>query len=204
MKILPNIQKKPAAQTGSQQSGFSGATDVAEMKNGRVGSVLRIRSVCHQWLKFIPTALRLGVAAVSLLLALTAAAQQYAVPWFKIAGGGAMQSTGGVFALSGTIGQLDAGRVASTNDHYRLESGFWGIAVQQAGFPSLSVTQQSTNAVLSWITPETGFIVQFTTNLTPSTVWTDLGPATSTNGTTNAVAVPFDDAERAFFRLRRK
>ena len=108
-----------------------------------------------------------------------------------------------MYALSGTIGQLDAGRVASTNDHYRLESGFWGIAVQQAGFPSLSVTQQSTNAVLSWITPETGFIVQFTTNLTPSTVWTDLGPSTSTNGTTNAVAVPFDDAERAFFRLRR-
>ena len=147
--------------------------------------------------------LRLSVAAVSLLLALTAAAQ-YAIPWHSIDGGGATApSTGGVYALSGTIGQVDAGRVARRNDHYRLESGFWGIAVQQAGFPSLSVTQQSTNAVLSWITPETGFIVQFTTNLTPSTVWTDLGPATSTNGTTNAVAVPFDDAERAFFRLRR-
>jgi hypothetical protein len=147
-------------------------------------------------------ALRLCVSAV-FLFALTAAAEQYAIEWYKIAGGGGMQSTGGVYSLSGTIGQADAGRVASTNDYYRLEGGFWGIAVQQAGFPSLLISQQDTNAVLSWVTPETGFIVQFTTNLTPATVWIDLGPATSTNGTTNAVAVPFDDAVRAFFRLRR-
>jgi len=148
------------------------------------------------------TALRFVVSAVC-LLALSSSAQQYAIPWFKIAGGGGMQSTGGVYTLSGTIGQADAGRVASASDHYRLEGGFWGIAVQQAGFPSLLITQQDTNAVLRWETLETGFVVQFTTNLTPDTVWTDLGPSTSTNGTTNAVAIPFDDATRAFFRLRR-
>ena len=39
----------------------------------------------------------------------------YAIPWFKIAGGGGMQSTGGVYALSGTIGQIDTGRTSASN-----------------------------------------------------------------------------------------
>ncbi len=139
------------------------------------------------------------------LLTLAASAQQYAVPWFKIAGGGATApSTGGVYTLSGTIGQVDAGRVASTNGAYRVESGYWAIAIQQLGYPQLSVTQVDTNAVLSWITAEPGMILQVTTNLTtPATTWNDLGTATATNGTTNLLAVPLSDAERAFFRLRR-
>ncbi|MBI3881948.1 MAG: hypothetical protein HY301_18040 [Verrucomicrobia bacterium] len=80
----------------------------------------------------------------------------YAIPWFKIAGGGATApSTGGVYTLSGTIGQPDAGRVATTNDSFRLEGGFWGIAVQQAGYPVLTLTRSGTNAFVTWVTAET-------------------------------------------------
>jgi len=53
--------------------------------------------------------------AVTLCLALCcgleprAAAQSYSIDWFTIDGGGGM-STGGVFSVSGTIGQPDAAR----------------------------------------------------------------------------------------------
>jgi hypothetical protein len=46
-------------------------------------------------------------------------------------------------------------------------------------------------------------IVQVSTNLSAPAPWNDLGTATATNGTTNLLAVPFSDAARAFFRLRR-
>ena len=42
------------------------------------------------------------------LFALAAPAQQYSIDWYKIAGGGGT-STGGTYAVSGTIGQHDAG-----------------------------------------------------------------------------------------------
>src|ERR1041385_4686000 len=93
------------------------------------------------------------------LIAFNAAAQQYAIPWFKIAGGGGMQSTGGVYALSGTIGQTDAGRVAYTNA-YRIEGGFWAIAIQQLGYPPLNITRADTNYFVSWQTIEPGLILQ--------------------------------------------
>lgn len=125
----------------------------------------------------------------------------YAIPWFKIAGGGAMQSTGGPYALSGTIGQADAGRVASTG--YRIEGGFWGIAVQQLGYPVLNITGSGTNALVSWVTAETGFILQNTTNLATPTAWTDTGLSPAVFGTTNIVTVPLNPAVKSFYRLRR-
>jgi hypothetical protein len=139
---------------------------------------------------------------VAILLVANASAQ-YAIPWFKIAGGGAMQSTGGIYTLSGTIGQVDAGRVASTNDSVRLESGFWGIAIQQAGYPVLNITQSGTNALVAWVTAETGFILQSVTNLATPTAWADTGLAPVVSSSTNVVIVPLNPAVKTFFRLRR-
>ena len=143
--------------------------------------------------------------AVMLFVSLVAPlhAQQFALPWFKIAGGGTMQNTGGVYQLSGTIGQPDAGRVASTNGTYRLEGGFWGIAIQQTGFPKLAITRAGTNALVSWITPETGFVLQNATDLATPTQWTDSSFAVAVNGTSHTVSVPLSWAPKAFFRLRR-
>ena len=148
----------------------------------------------------------LATLLVTLILgALTTAAHaqtNYAIPWFKIAGGGAMQSTGGPYALSGTIGQADAGRVASSNA-FRIEGGFWGIAIQQLGYPGLDISRAGTNALVSWITAETGFILQTTTNLATPTAWTDSGLSAAVSGTTNVVISPINPAVKTFFRLRR-
>lgn len=155
--------------------------------------------------RLLPHAVALHLLLLGWMTTPTVAQQQYAIEWFKIAGGGATApSTGGVYALSGTIGQVDTGRVASTNDNYRLEAGFWAIAIQQLGYPDLTITQSGTNALVSWVTAETGLLLQAATDLATPTAWANTGliPAVS-GGVTNTVTVPLNPAQRQFFRLRR-
>jgi hypothetical protein len=57
-----------------------------------------------------------------LTLAPAIQAQPYAIDWWTVGGGGGT-STGGDFALSGTVGQPDAGRMSG--DSYAVEGGFW-------------------------------------------------------------------------------
>lgn len=61
------------------------------------------------------TALLLGVGSLR--------AQSFSIDSFTIAGGGGT-SSGGVFSVSGTIGQPDAGAMSGGN--YSLVGGFWG------------------------------------------------------------------------------
>ena len=87
----------------------------------------------------------------------SASAQNYQIDWYTVDGGGGA-STGGVYAVTGTIGQPDAGRMSGGN--FTIEGGFWGIiaAVQTEGAPFLSVWLAPTNAVvISWAHPSTGF-----------------------------------------------
>src|SRR5207247_6027193 len=58
------------------------------------------------------------------LVAMPSRAQQFAVDWFKISGGGGV-STGAVFGISGTIGQPDAGMM--TGGEFGVVGGFWGF-----------------------------------------------------------------------------
>jgi hypothetical protein len=46
----------------------------------------------------------------------------FAVPWFSIDGGGGTTSTGGVFSVTGTVGQPDAGRLSGGS--FALVGGF--------------------------------------------------------------------------------
>ena len=50
----------------------------------------------------------------------------YSIDWYTIDGGGAMNSSGGSYSLSGSIGQPDAGTLG--NGSYSLVGGFWGGA----------------------------------------------------------------------------
>lgn len=82
---------------------------------------------------------------------------QYSIDWHSIDGGGGT-STGGVYTVSGTIGQPDAGTMSG--GPYTLTGGFWSIvaAVQTPGSPFLTVQLTSTNSVvISWPHPSTGF-----------------------------------------------
>ncbi len=63
----------------------------------------------------------LGMFVVS---AVAASAQaQFAVAWWTVDGGGGA-SSGGLFTLSGTIGQPDAGVLAGGS--FSIQGGFWG------------------------------------------------------------------------------
>ena len=55
--------------------------------------------------------------------AASAFAQTYSIAWYTIDGGGGT-SAGGAFALSGTIGQHDAG-ATMTGGSFALTGGFW-------------------------------------------------------------------------------
>src|SRR4026207_502216 len=89
----------------------------------------------------------------------------YTLNWFTIDGGGGT-STGGVYSLSGTIGQPDAGRLSG--GAYTLEGGFWGIvlAIQQPGAPRLDVRRGTLGSVIiAWPFPSTGFVLEETPTL---------------------------------------
>src|SRR3954454_23873009 len=97
--------------------------------------------------------------SLSFSLSAFAALAQYSIDWFTIDGGGGT-STGGVYSVSGTIGQPDAGAMSGGN--YSLTGGFWSLfAVQMPGAPLLSIALTTTNtALVSWPSPSTGFKLQ--------------------------------------------
>ena len=90
------------------------------------------------------------IIALPSSLCLPARGQDYSINWHKIAGGGGA-STGGSYAVSGTIGQPDAG-AALTGGGYALTGGFWSLisGVQTAGPPNLMVACSANNAIISW------------------------------------------------------
>jgi len=126
----------------------------------------------------------------------TAGLAQYSIDWHTIDGGGGI-STGGVYSVSGTIGQPDAGPTM-TNGQYTLTGGFWALpqAVQAPGAPLLSIAAAGPGfATISW-TPGTGtnWVLQETLSMSP-TNWAD-----SPSGTTNPVVVPATVPSK-FYRL---
>jgi hypothetical protein len=134
----------------------------------------------------------------SCVLAAGAAAQSYAITWSTIDGGGGT-STGGVYSVSGTIGQPDAG-ATMTNGQYSVTGGFWALptAIQTPGAPTLTIGKGAPGfALLSW-TPATGtnWVLQESPSLTAGT-WTN-----SPSGWTNPVTVPATLPTR-FYRLFR-
>ena len=92
-------------------------------------------------------------------------AQQYSIDWYKVAGGGGT-STGGVYAVSGTIGQPDAS-AAMSGGNYSATGGFWSLfAVQTPGAPLLTITYAGNQAIVSWPPSVTGWALQTNTTLT--------------------------------------
>ena len=132
-------------------------------------------------------------------------AQQYSIDWFTIDGGGGT-STGGVYSVSGTIGQPDAGRM--TGASYALDGGFWGFvgATQTPGAPLLSVERIGTSVRVFWPVPATGFVLDETTTLAgnpASTVWGQVPFPYSTNATHISITVPAPMGTK-FYRLRQQ
>ena len=131
----------------------------------------------------------------SLLLSLSAHAQSYSIDWSKVAGGGGT-STGGVYSLSGSIGQPDASN-AMTNGQYSVTGGFWSLyAVQSPGAPTLIITYAGNQAIVSWSPLVTGWTLQTNANLTTGS-WGNYSGQVSNNSVTNS-----PPRGNLFFRLK--
>jgi|ERR1051326_27164 hypothetical protein len=131
---------------------------------------------------------------------LRASAQSYSIDWFTIDGGGGT-STGGVYSVSGTIGQPDAGHMSGGN--FTIDGGFWGIiaAVQSPGAPLLRVFLTATNTVVvAWPAPSTGFSLQQNTNLNAS-VWGSVTNAVNVVGSENQIVIA-PPLGNHFYRLK--
>ncbi len=127
-------------------------------------------------------------------------AQSYSIDWHTIDGGGGT-STGGVYTLSGTIGQHDAGTMSGGN--YTLTGGFWGVvaAIQTPGAPLLRVFYTTTNTVvIAWPNPSTGFTLQQSSDVS-SASWTDVAVPPVVVGEDQQVMVSPPAGSR-FYRLR--
>ena len=105
--------------------------------------------------------LQLTVIALGLSVA-PVRAQNFQVNWSTLDGGGGT-STGGAYAVGGTIGQADAGKL--TGGNYTLVGGFWSV-IQQGGLP-LKIKKRAGQLVLSWPADATGVEVQSATQLAP-------------------------------------
>jgi hypothetical protein len=147
-----------------------------------------------------------GVYAIVIALAVlefavsTVSAQSYAIDWFTIDGGGGT-STGGVYTVSGTIGQPDAGHM--TGGNFTLDGGFWSIiaAVQSPGSPLLRVVRTSTNTVVvAWPAPSTGFSLQQNLDLN-TTAWAGITNSVNVVGSENQIIVAPPVGNR-FYRLK--
>ena len=109
-------------------------------------------------------------------------------------GGGTI--TGGVYSVSGTIGQPDASG-AMTGGGYSVTGGFWSLyAVQTAGAPLLTITYAGNQAIVSWPSAVTGWTLQTNVNLATPTWGNYLGTVVN-NSVTNA-----PPKGNLFFRLK--
>jgi len=132
----------------------------------------------------------------ALLLVTNLHAGAFSIDWHEIAGGGGT-GTGGVYQVTGTIGQHDASGTLN-GGQYSLTSGFWSLVnvVQTPGAPWLSISYLGSQSVVSWSPAVTGWTLQTNANLATS-AWGDyLGPVVN-NRITNSTP-----PGNLFFRLK--
>ena len=154
--------------------------------------------------------MNLRLANIIALVLATAAgiahAQNYAVDWSTVPGGGGT-STAGVYTITGTIGQPDVGRLNSSD--FTIDGGFWSIvaAIQEPGAPLLSVRLTQTNTVVvSWPITWPGFVLLENLDLN-GTNWVQVTtpPVVVVTSQTTAekhVVVPTPIGKR-FYRLKK-
>ena len=75
--------------------------------------------------------LLIGIGLLIVASLVFAQAGDISVPWHRIAGGGGTSRDGAQFALSGTIGQPEAG-VLMEGSTFKLSGGYWGGAAAEA------------------------------------------------------------------------
>ena len=128
----------------------------------------------------------------------TAAAQNYAINWSTIDGGGG-ESSGSDYTIQATIGQPDAGALSGSD--YFLSGGFWHtFETELATQPVLRITRVGPTAVIAWPNPSTGFELQESEML--SGVWSTVSQGPIVVGQEKQVTVSATIGGH-FYRLQR-
>jgi len=124
--------------------------------------------------------------------------QTYSIDWYKVSGGGGA-STGGVYSVSGTIGQHDAGG-PMTGGNYSLTGGFWSLVsvAQTPGAPPLAISHSGTTVTVHW-QAVSGWSLQQNSSVTAPATWSASSGVTTTNGTNYLTLT--SPTGRLFFRL---
>ncbi len=141
-------------------------------------------------------------ASVVFFGSFAAHAQNYAIDWFNISGGGGT-STGSVYSVTGTIGQPDTG--ISSGGNYTLEGGFWSIiaTIQTPGAPFLKVKRAGNTVEISWASANTsGFLLEETGSAAGTIIWASVSASVTVVNNENVVTVPANP-DLHFYRLRK-
>jgi hypothetical protein len=150
--------------------------------------------------RYAGLALLLGFILLHSSFCLRVQGQSYSIDWYKIAGGGGT-STGGIYQVSGTIGQPDAG-AAMSGGQFSVTGGFWSLisVLQTAGLPNLTISHSDNSVTVSW--PNTGSsTLQQNANLANSAGWATSGYSITTANGTNSITIT-SPAGNLFFRLQ--
>jgi hypothetical protein len=128
------------------------------------------------------------------------AAQQYAIDWSVVSGGGGT-ATGGQYSVSGSVGQPATDTVSGGN--YVLTGGFWSFAapIQMPGAQLLSIKRSGANLLVSWPSPSTGFGLEQNSSL-GTTSWTSVAQIPNDDGFTKSIIVTASSSQ-TFYRLRK-
>jgi hypothetical protein len=123
----------------------------------------------------------------------------YSIDWSKVSGGGG-SSTGGVYTVSGTIGQHDSGG-PMVGGNFSLTSGFWSLlsVVQTPGAPRLFISHSSTVVTIYWQNVS-GWTLQQNSSVTSPSGWSASDGVTTSSGT-NYLNLSSPTGS-LFFRLR--
>lgn len=122
----------------------------------------------------------------------------FTLDWFTVDGGGTLMS-GGDFALHGTTGQTDTGRVTLAGGTQLVKSGFWAFDFTDPAstVPTLRLELSGVSDVLlSWHPETPGFALQQSLTLLPAS-WNNISAAPE-----NPVTLPIGGTN-AFFRLHK-
>ncbi len=142
------------------------------------------------------------VLAVGLLLVFVAQAQ-VAIDWHTLDDGGGT-STGGIYEISGTIGQSDAGATIQ-GGAVALQGGFWALigVLQTDGAPELHIANNlDGTATLSWaVAGSDGYQLRVATDLEAED-WTDVPTAPAVVGENYVVTVSLTATKR-YYQLRK-
>jgi hypothetical protein len=130
-------------------------------------------------------------------------AQSFAIDWHQVAGGGGT-STGGIYSVSGTLGQPEVGTTL-TGGNYTAAGGFWTITVVQAeGAPTLRIVQTNSQFQVTWGFVSAGWVLDRAAKLEGSSPrWTLVPPAQYQTNATGVFLPVTPSVGNAFYRLRK-